>query len=212
MEQSLKNEGLLITLEGIDGCGKSLLSKNLKQKLIEENIPVILTKQPGGTSLGIKLRKILEEENSNICNISEYLLFAADRAQHINEIIKPELQKGKIVISDRMADSSLAYQGYGRDIDIQKIKDINNWAMQNITPDLILYIEIDIKTAQQRIFKRNETLTSFEKEKSNFWEKVIDGYEKIFKNKSNIIRLNGKLTPEELTKKAITQIFEKMNQ
>lgn len=211
MKTVIKNQGLLISLEGIDGCGKTLLSKNLKQKLIEENIPVILTKQPGGTPLGIKLRKILHEEKQNVCDISEYLLFAADRAQHIKQIVKPELEKGKIVISDRMADSSLAYQGYARGLDIEKIKTINNWAMQGIEPDLTLYIEIDINTAQQRIFKRNEALTSFEKEKSNFWEKVIEGYEKIFDKKTNIIRLNGKLTPEELTQKAVKQIFEKMN-
>lgn len=206
----MKKKGLLVTLEGIDGCGKSLLAQNIYQKLTEQNIPVVLTKQPGGTQLGLKLRQILHEEKNHVCDLAEYLLFAADRAQHIKEIIIPELNLGKTIISDRMADSSLAYQGYGRNLNIENIKLINNWAMQNIEPDLIFYIEIDIKTAQERIFKRKEALTSFEKEKSEFWEKVIRGYEQIFKNKKNIIKLDGKLSPEKLTTLALTEIINKL--
>ena len=207
----MKKKGLLVTLEGIDGCGKSLLAQNIYQKLTEQNIPVVLTKQPGGTQLGLKLRQILHEEKDHVCDLSEYLLFAADRAQHIKDIIIPELNNDKIVISDRMAESSLAYQGYARGLDIEKIKLVNNWAMQNIEPDLIFYIEIDVKTAQERIFKRKEALTSFEKEKSEFWEKVITGYEQIFKNKKNVIKLDGKLSPEKLASLATSKIITKLN-
>ncbi len=206
----MEKKGLLVSLEGIDGSGKSLLAQNIFKKLTEQNIPVVLTKQPGGTNLGLKLRQILHEEKDNVCDLAEYFLFAADRAQHIKDIIIPALNSGKIIISDRMADSSLAYQGYGRNLNIENIKSVNNWAMQNIEPDLILYIKIDIKTAQDRIFKRNESLTSFEKEKTEFWEKVIVGYEKIFKDRKNVITLDGTLSPEKLTTLAITEIINKL--
>lgn len=201
------NKGLLVVLEGIDGCGKSLLAQNLEQELKNKNIPVVLTKQPGGSQLGVDLRKILQENKNTVCPIAEYLLFAADRAQHIKDVIIPELKNNKIIISDRMADSSLAYQGYGRNLDIEKIKLINNWAMQNIEPDIIFYIKIDINTAKERILKRHEELTSFEKEKETFWQKVITGYEEIFANKKNIITLDGTLSPEKLKQIALEKIY-----
>ena len=204
----MDKKGLLIALEGIDGAGKSLLGKNLYNAFIEKNINIILTKQPGGTILGKKLRTILHEEKELVSDLSEFLLFAADRAQHFEQIVIPALKQDKIIISDRLSDSSLAYQGYGRNLDKEKIKIVNKWAMQNIEPDLIFYIEIDTKTAHERIFKRNIELTSFEKEKSEFWEKTIDGYNQIFKNKKNVYYLDGKKTPEEIKKEALKIIFK----
>ncbi|MCK4650856.1 dTMP kinase [Candidatus Babeliales bacterium] len=207
----MNKKGFLISIEGIDGAGKSLLAKNLSNKLTLKNFDVLLTNEPGGTSLGKKLRKILHEEKENVCDLAEFLLFASDRAQHFKQIIIPSLKDRKIIISDRLADSSLAYQGYARELDIQMIKNINNWAMHNIEPDLIFYIKIDIKTAIKRIFKRNETLTSFEKEKTNFWQKVLDGYEKIFKNRKNIVILDGMLSPEKICDLAINSLINKIS-
>ncbi len=199
----MNKTGSLINVEGIDGSGKSLLIRNLKTKL---NTNVIFTYEPGDTILGTKLRKILHEEKETTCDLSEYLLFAADRAQHFEQTIIPALKKNKIIISDRLADSSLAYQGYARGLDIEMIKKINNWAMQNIQPNLTLYIEIDIQTAMQRIFNRNENLTSFEKEKVGFWEKVINGYKEIFKTRKNVIIINGNQTPENVYNDALKAI------
>ena len=105
-----------------------------------------------------------------------------------------------------MADSSLAYQGYGRNLDIEMIKKVNKWAMQNIEPDVIFYIKIDTKTAFERIIKRNEALTSFEKEKTEFWTKVINGFEDIFRNKKNVITLDGTKTPEEILQEALDKL------
>lgn len=144
----------------------------------------------------------MHEEKEYVCDLSEYLLFAADRAQHFNQIVIPALNKNKIVISDRMADSSLAYQGYGRGLDLEMIKNVNKWAMQNIEPDLTFYIKIDAKIAFDRIKKRNETLTSFEKEKIDFWNKVLLGFEQIFKERKNVITLDGTLSPEDVTQEA----------
>ncbi|MFH1643847.1 MAG: dTMP kinase [bacterium] len=200
-------KGILISIEGIDGCGKTTLAQNLKLNFEEKKQEILLTQEPGGTSLGKKLRAILHEEKDLTCDLSEYLLFAADRAQHFKQIIISALKENKIVISDRLSDSSLAYQGYGRGLDIEMIKKTNKWAMQNIEPDFIIYVKIDTQTALQRIGKRNEKLTSFEKEKIDFWNKVIKGYEEIFKNKKNVIIVDGNLPPDILAK----QTCEKLN-
>ena len=200
----------LITIEGIDGSGKSLLAQNLYKALLEKNLDVLLTQEPGGSKLGKKLRQILHEEKENVCDLSEFLLFASDRAQHFEQIIIPSLNEGKIIISDRMADSSLAYQGYGRNLNIQMIKGVNKWAMQDIEPNLIIYVKIDIQTALDRVFKRKETLTSFEKEKTDFWQKVLAGYEQIFKDRKNVVTIDGKMSPEQVLKEALEIVLSKL--
>ena len=196
----------LITIEGIDGCGKSLLAQSLYKLLCDKGLDIVLTKEPGSTNLGQGLRKILHEQKKDVCDLSEYLLFAADRAQHFVQVVMPALNENKIVISDRMADSSLAYQGYGRKLDAKNIKLVNAWAMQNIKPDLVLYVKLDIETALKRISERGEKLTSFEQEEKDFWVRVINGYETIFKTNKNAIELDGTLSEEELCKIAMREI------
>jgi len=193
----------LITIEGIDGCGKSLLAQSLYKLLCDKGLDIVLTKEPGSTNLGQGLRKILHEQKKDVCDLSEYLLFAADRAQHFVQVVLPALNENKIVISDRMADSSLAYQGYGRGLDIDMIKTVNKWTMQDIEPDLVFYVKIDPQTALARVAKRNEKLTSFEKEKLDFWQRVINGFEFIFKDRKNVITLDGRLKPEEVLAQAL---------
>ena len=201
-----------ITIEGIDGCGKSTLAKNLADALVKTGASVVLTKEPGGSELGIALRKILQEQKDPVCEKAEYLLFAADRAQHFKQIIQPALINNKIVISDRWCDSSVAYQGYGRGLGVEMIKAINAWATQELIPDLIFYIRIDAQTAFDRIKKRNLELTAFEKEKVEFWTRVEHGYEELFMNNKNVIVLDGKMTQEELLQQAINRyqyLFQK---
>lgn len=197
-------KGFLISIEGIDGSGKSTLAKNIYQYLINKNFQVILTREPGGTNFGLKVREIVQKKEEPIFDKAEYLLFSADRAEHFNKVIIPGLKANKIIISDRMADSSLAYQGYGRGLDIELIKQINNWAMNGIQPDLTIYVKIDIDTAISRINKRNETLTAFEKKP--LMEKVSKGFDEIFKNKNNVIILDGNQDQETLLKEAINNI------
>lgn len=199
--------GILIALEGIDGSGKSLLAKNLYQDFLEKNLPVILTKEPGGSLLGKQLRTILQTQTTPLCPKSEFLLFAADRAQHFETVIIPALNEGKIIISDRLSDSSLAYQGYGRQLDLNLLQMINDWAMNNIKPDIILYVKVDIETAFERLKKRNITLTAFEKEQKNFFETLQRGYEEIFSTRDNVIMLDGNVTPEKITQAAIDSIM-----
>jgi len=200
-------KGKLITLEGIDGSGKSTLAKNLFEALQEKNLPVILTKEPGGSTLGKSLRKILQQQNLPVCSLSEYLLFAADRAQHFEELIIPALEKDCFIISDRMGDSSLAYQGYGRGLDKDMIMRVNQWAMHTITPDLTIYLKIDPETSLNRVLERNETLTAIEKEKMDFWKHVYKGYENIFTDKDNVVILDGTLSQDQLLEQTLEKLL-----
>ena len=201
----IKN-GILISLEGIDGSGKSTLAQNLFE-CISRKFSTILTKEPGATALGQKIRTIVQEKNVPLCAKAEYFLFAADRAQHFDEIVLPSLAAHNIVISDRMADSSLVYQGFGRGLDSNTIFSINQWAMNNRQPDLTFYVKVPIEVALERLKIRNQELTSFEKEDISFMERVSNGFEKIFKDKNHVITLDGQESPEILAQQA-TAIVE----
>ncbi|MCK5633295.1 dTMP kinase, partial [bacterium] len=137
--------GILIAVEGIDGSGKSTLANKLRDSFQKEQFPTVLTYEPGDTKLGKQLRKTLEEKPVPVCGQAEFLLYAADRAQHFVDVVIPALTQKKIVISDRMSDSSLAYQGYGRNFDLSLITMINKWVMHDIKPDITLYIKISTK-------------------------------------------------------------------
>jgi dTMP kinase len=203
--QTLKR-GILIALEGIDGSGKTLLAKNLFNELTSQHYCALLTKEPGGTPLGIALRKILQEKTVLVDAKAEFLLFAADRAQHFNEIILPALKQKKIILSDRMADSSLVYQGYGRGLDKEMIKTVNHWAMNNTEPDLVLYVKIDPQTARERLIKRGK-LSAFDQEPLDFFNKLVHGFETTFNTRKNVITLDGRQTPENLVLIALESIL-----
>jgi len=198
--------GVLISIEGIDGSGKSTLANKLRDKLLKDNLDILLTYEPGDSALGKHLRKIVNQRDFTMCGKAEFLLFAADRAQHFQETIIPNLQKNKLIISDRMGDSSVAYQGYGRSENIDKIKEINKWAMQNHEPDIILYIKISPELAVARLQKRKGKPTSFEKEKEKFTKKLVHGFEEIFKNKNNVVTLDGEQEADILAKIAYANI------
>lgn len=205
--QTLQN-GLLISIEGIDGSGKSVLAKNLHTALTLSHYQTILTKEPGGTTLGEKIRSILlDNKDATVCPKAEFLLFAASRAEHFEKLVLPKLKKGHIIISDRMADSSVVYQGYARGLSLDLIRSINTWTMNNITPHLTFYLKIDVETALKRIQKRNIPLTGFEKEQA-FIQKTIEGFETLFAEQKNVITLNAQETPELLTNQALKAVKE----
>ena len=172
-------QGILITLEGIDGSGKTSAVHALHQDLAGK-YPTLLTREPGGTQLGKVLRTLLQERTFPLDPKAEYLLFAADRAQHMREIVLPALSMGMLVISDRMADSSYAYQGYGRGVDPAMIHMVNSWAMQGREPDLTIYVMITYAEARRRLGSRNEQTTVFEKEQEAFFDRVSQGFEAAF--------------------------------
>ncbi len=209
-------QGILVTIEGIDGCGKSTILTNLVETLAD--LPTLFTQEPGGTPLGKHVRAIVQQQTTPLDPKTEFLLFAADRARHMYEIITPALAQKKIVISDRMADSSVVYQGYARGLDINMIKTINKWAMDSREPDLILFINIKPETAYKRIHKRKESLSTteqqfwLEKEKLSFMQTVAHGYQELFKNRKNVITLDGVQSTERLAQEATAHIKNLLNQ
>jgi dTMP kinase len=195
--------GILIAIEGIDVSGKSTLSLNLAEKLKSQGFPIRLTKEPGDTPLGAHLRTILHDKNISKTSKAEYLLFAADRAQHMNTVVFPTLKQGHIVISDRLGDSSVVYQGFARGLDINMIKLINEWAMEQHEPDLILCVHVSAHIACQRILDRNIPLTSFEQEPSAFFQKLEQGFDTLIKTKKNAHFIDGTQQPEKVTEQAL---------
>ncbi len=203
--------GILISIEGIDGSGKTTLAHNLSAALTQQGFSVLLTREPGGCSLGKQIRPILQTQEIPLDPKAEYLLFAADRAQHFHEVVLPALENNMIVISDRMADSSLVYQGYGRGLDKELIATINSWAMQKRHPDITFYVRISFAVSQERLQSRG-ALTAFEKEKESFTTNLIDGFDALFTNKKNGYTLDGTQQPELVTKQALARVLQWINQ
>jgi dTMP kinase len=190
--------GKLIVFEGLDGAGKSTIATRLMTMLQQEDrCNVILTRQPGGTDLGKTIRTLLHREELHQNPEAEFLLFAADRALHVRNVIHPALQRGTIVICDRMTDSSLVYQGYGRGVDRTIIQTVNDWIMHGIKPDLTIYLVIDYTTAQQRIAGRPGNGT-YDNEQSTFFRIVAKGYEELYTQRSDVMRIDATLPIETI--------------
>jgi len=205
----INNNGYLLTLEGIDGSGKSTLAAKLYDWFLSQEKPVIKTFEPGDSPLGTILRSIMHEQKNNVCDKTEFLLMAADRAQHFHSTVIPALKAGKIVISDRMADSSLAYQGYGRGLDLELIQTVNAWAMSSIVPDCTIYLKFDPSRVLSRVTKRPGDLTSFEQEKAAFWQRVSNGYDEIFSGRTNVITIDAAQNPDVVFGLAKTALAKK---
>jgi dTMP kinase len=169
--------GRFITFEGGEGCGKSTHSRLLLKKLEQQNIPVILTHEPGGTALGNELRRALKRRwGSLISPQAELFLVAASRAQLVAEIIRPALQEGKVVICDRFTHSTMVYQGYGRGLDFTAIQMVNNIAALNLNPDLVIFLDIP---PEQGLARKRNLKDRFELEDLSFHQRVRAGYGKL---------------------------------
>ncbi len=168
---------LFITFEGGEGTGKSVQANALYQRLLKSAIPSVLTHEPGGTPLGDSIDHWLKWKEGDISPLAELFLFSASRSQLVDRLIKPSLEAGKTVICDRYADSSIAYQGYGRGLDLEIIKAVNNAATAGLTPDLTLLL--DIPAAEGLARKSAVSRDRFEKEDINFHQKVRDAYLKL---------------------------------
>lgn len=171
---------LFITFEGGEGCGKSSQARALYRRLSRLAIPVVLTHEPGGTPLGQKISRCLKWEKADISPLTELLLFNASRAQLVAKVIQPNLKNGKTVICDRYADSTTAYQSYGRGLDLEIVKTINNAATQGLEPDLTVLLDISAETGLARKIARKQD--RFEGEDITFHQRVRDGYLKMAAN------------------------------
>jgi dTMP kinase len=169
--------GLFITFEGGEGCGKSTHSRLLFKKLEQQNVPAILTHEPGGTALGNELRKALKRKRgSPISAQAELFLVAASRAQLVAEVIRPALEAGKVVICDRFTHSTMVYQGYGRGLDFTAIKMVNNMATTHLSPDVIVLLDIP---PEQGLARKRSLRDRFELEDLSFHQRVREGYVKM---------------------------------
>jgi len=204
--------GFFITFEGIEGCGKTTQINHLTAHLKEKNLPFLLTREPGGTAIGDRIRQILlSSENSRMESVTEFFLYAAARAQHISQVILPALKDGKIVLCDRFADATVAYQGYGRGVTLAWIEEIHNRFLKGLKPNLTFLLDLPVEEGLRRAWKRmeNQTLKEdrFEKEALAFHRRVREGY--LFlahKEPNRIIMLDGMKDERSLHREIINHL------
>ena len=179
-------KGLFITFEGADGSGKTTQLNKIKNFLEEKGFDVVVTREPGSLELGQKIRNILLHYDGVVADRCEIFLFLADRAQHVENFIKPAIEEGKIVLCDRHTDSTIAYQGYGREQDIELLKKLNEIAVNGLKPDLTMFFDVSTETAQERVGNEKDRMESIGIE---FHKKVRNGYLELLKENSDRIKL-----------------------
>ena len=193
----MRTRGKFITFEGIDGCGKTTQMRMLGEALRAEGRDVVETVEPGGTEIGRLIRKILlDPASKEITPRAELLLYFASRAQNVEQVIRPALDRGAIVLCDRFTDSTLCYQGWGRGLDAQVILQLDQIACRGLEPDLTILIDIDVATSQERAQRRNERTatneTRLDDESAAFHERVRAGYHELAKqHPGRFLVLNG---------------------
>lgn len=180
------SKGLFITFEGGDGCGKTTQIKLLDEYLRGKGYKTLLTREPGSKGLGVKLREILLNYDGAVSPTCESFLFLADRAQHVDCIIKPALEDDVIVLCDRHTDSTVAYQGYGRGLDLEQIHNLNKIATSGLKPDLTIVLDVDVETSQARVGDEKDRMESAGIE---FFERVRNGFLEIAKQEPQRVKV-----------------------
>ena len=186
--------GRYIALEGAEGCGKSTQAARLADAL-----GAVLTRETGGTSIGQRIRAILHDTTvTHLAHRAEALLTAADRAQHLEEVVRPALAAGRHVVSDRSVYSALAYQGYGRDLSVDEVREINRWAIGDRWPDLVVLIDASPAVLEKRMRSRQQ-LDRFEQEGDEFHERVRDGFRRMAEgDPTHWVVVDGALAPNDV--------------
>jgi dTMP kinase len=190
-----------ITLEGVEGSGKSTLIHYIKDFLADRGKGVVLTREPGGIDIAEQIRSvILDKKNTKMDGRTEALLYAAARRQHLVETVIPSLKEGNLVVCDRFIDSSLAYQGYARGLGINEVFSINEFAIADFMPDLTLYLDLDPQIGLNRIAKnKDREVNRLDLEEINFHVRVREGYEEVLKRfPERIVRINANQEVEKV--------------
>lgn len=201
--------GWFITLEGPDGCGKSTQAEILAERLKEAGYSVRLTREPGGTPLAEGFRRLILDPKNRVHPMTELFLYEASRAQHSEEVIRPALVIGKIVVSDRYADATTAYQGYGRKIPLKIVKTLNKIAASGLKPDLTILLEVSEKSTRERT--KGRLRDRLEREKNSFQARVRAGYRKIARKEPlRIKKVNGEGSVQEVTDRIWTVVKAKV--
>ena len=200
------NKGKFISFEGIEGVGKSTTIKKIQNYLHEKGIEVCCTREPGGTEFGESIRNILLDNNTNITAESESLLLFSIRNQHINEIIIPSLDKGTWVLCDRYIDASIAYQGYGKKVSLEKINLLIENFTEKVIPDLTIFFDLSYELAMKR-FPNTKSKDRFENLSDKFFDDVYNGYLKIASSNANRVKkVDSKLPQEEVCTQIIYEV------
>ncbi len=190
------NKAKFITFEGVDGAGKSTHLAWFAETLRQRGLEVLVTREPGGTALGELLREILLRQPMH-AETEAMLMFAA-RLEHIEQVIKPALQRGTWVVSDRFSDASFAYQGGGRGVQLSKLEQLERWVHADLQPDVTLLFDIPVEVARQRL-SNNATLDRFEQEQGSFFEKVRQAYlDRYKKTPLRFALIDARQTPEQV--------------
>ncbi len=203
-------KGFLVTFEGGEGCGKSTQIQLFSKYLEEQKFDFLLSREPGGSELGQKIREILLHSNQNISAKTEFLLLSSARSAHIEELIQPALKKGKLVVLDRYFDSSFAYQGYAGNLDLTDMRTVNNFVVGDCIPDLTILLDIPTKEGFSRKNKdeKLKNLDRIEQKGESFHEKVRKGYLQLAKENSNRIKIVDATKSVEDVHKEIVKIFQ----
>ncbi|MFN6469401.1 MAG: dTMP kinase [Nostoc sp. SerVER01] len=200
--------GKLIVFEGVEGCGKTSQIQLCCQWLESLGISVVVTREPGGTQLGLDLRRLLLEkaEDKPVAEVTELLLYAADRSQHVEQELKPNLAAGKYILCDRYTDSTIAYQGYGRSLNISLINQLNYIATGGLESDLTIWLDVDVEVGLSRKRGSEVGLDRIEQETIAFHRRVQQGYiELAASHPSRIARVDG-----SLSKQAVQQLIQEI--
>tara|TARA_Y100000994_G_scaffold246860_1_gene251033 strand:- start:1269 stop:1904 length:636 start_codon:yes stop_codon:yes gene_type:complete len=209
--------GLFITFEGIEGCGKTTQIKRLANRLDSLNHNITLTREPGGTDIGEAIREIVKHppEGATISAHTELLLMNASRTQLIQQIILPALKKGNTVLCDRFYDSTLAYQGYGRQLDLNKVHKAIELAIENTKPNLTLLLDIPLEVSTKRVnerqLKTNETNDQFDRSGELFFKRVLDGFKTLAKAEPERFQvINANQHPDDVSNEIWQAVKEKI--
>lgn len=200
---------MFITFEGSEGAGKTTQINLLKEYFRNRGLEVVTTRQPGGTELGQNIRKLIldPEQNDKPSPLAELFLYMADRGHNVETVIKPSLEQGKIVICDRYIDSTIAYQGFGRKIDIQKLDLLNEVATQGLKPEVTFVLDLPVEDGLKRVVKRDKKLDRIESEKMEFHEKVREGFLYLAQKEPERVKvINAIDTPEKISSDIISHI------
>ena len=201
---------MFITFEGIEGCGKTTQSKLLCEALIDRGFPVVYTREPGGTPAAEELRSfLLKPRDEKFPPFAELSVYEAARAFHVENLIRPSLQEGAVVICDRFIDSTVAYQGYGRGLDISLIDRLNREATGGLKPDLTVLIDLPVEEAFRRISDRRKD--RMESEALEFHRRVREGFLKLSKREpERFLVLDGTKSVEELHRRILSEVLRRM--
>lgn len=203
--------GFFLSMEGPDGCGKTTQANLLEQSLRQLGFDLVRTREPGGCPISEKIRQIiLDTENAEMCGTCEALLYAASRAQHVHQVIRPAVEAGKVVLSDRFVDSSVAYQGGGRAMGVDMIRQINEPAVDGMLPDATVYLAIDHTTAMNRRLSASRP-DRLEMESSVFHGRVQAAYEELInRDRQRFIVVSGDQPVEEIARQVLRQVLKRL--